>query len=410
VSDLEKQEAASMLSLLGSFLIRAGEVTTRVNRGVEEAAARRGLKAQSFSVPGGLFVRVDGAAPGAAVDFATANAAPLRLDQVDALYGLLKRLRTSEVPSAEVTSALHRIDGMPHRFSPVTIVIGHMLLTVGFGLLLQHATWQAVAAYAVLGIGTGILLAASRTALISNIMRVGAGIGVSAAAVRLAGPLTGESPAHMLIPPLVALLPGPALTAGTIDLATGAPVAGVARLAGAVNDLLLLALGILVGIKLAGPAAAIDPQVTLPGGWGAWLGVLALGCGYVLYRSAPAGVLPWLLAALCAERLAQLAGTWVAGPVLGSFTAGVILPLAAATAERRSEFPAKVIFLPSFWMLVPGAIGLTAVSRLFVTRSGGNLSDLITAAVTLLAVVLGIIIGARLTTRHPVVVRDQVPD
>jgi uncharacterized membrane protein YjjP (DUF1212 family)/uncharacterized membrane protein YjjB (DUF3815 family) len=399
-----------MLSLLGSFLIRAGEVTARVNSGVEDVGARRGLQAESFAVPGGLFVRVDGAAPGAAVDFAKANLAPLRLDQVNALYELLKRLRTTEVPLAEVTSALHRIDSMPHRFSPVTVITGHMLMTVGFGLLLHHATWAAVAAFAVLGIAVGIPLAAARTTLISNILRVGAAIGVSAAAVRWAGPLTGESPAHMLIAPLVALLPGPALTTGTIDLATGAPVAGVARLAGAIYDLLLLALGILAGIHLASPAASVDPQVTLPSAWVAWLGVLALGCGYVLYRSAPAGLLPWLLAALCVERLAQLAGTWVTGPVLGSFTAGLVLPLAAAAVERSSDIPSKVIFLPAFWMLVPGAIGLTAVSRLFLTKSGGNLSDLITAAVTLLAVVLGIVISSRVTTRHPVVVRGQVPE
>lgn len=410
IGDPEKQETASMLCALGAFLIRAGEVSARVDRAVEDAAARRGLRARSFSIPTGLFVRLDGATPGAAVDFATADGGPLRLDQVSALYALLERLRASALPPAEVAEVLHRIDSMPHRFSPGTVVAGHVLMTVGFGVLLQHTTWAALAAYAVLGMGTGILLAAAdRSAIIFDVLLVLAAIGVSAVAVRWAGPLTGETPAHMLIPPLVALLPGAALTTGTIDLATGYALAGIARIAGAVNDLLLLALGILAGITLAAPAAAIRPHVLGPGSWAPWVGVLALGAGYALYRSAPPRALPWLLVALCAERLGQLAGTWIAGSAFGAFTAGLVLPLAAAAAERRSDLPSKVIFLPSFWMLVPGAIGLTAVSKLFTTESGGNLTDLITAVITVLAVTLGILIGARVIARNQVRVRDPVP-
>ncbi len=181
-----------------------------------------------------------------------------------------------------------------------------------------------------------------------------------------------------------------------MELAIGSALVGVARLALGINVLMLLALGILVGVTLAAPAVPESPAGPTLGAWAPWAGVLALGIGFLLYRNAPPRTLPWLLLALCAERLAQLAGSWAAGPAFSSFTGGLVLPVVAAVAARRSRLPAEVIFLPSFWMLVPGAIGLAAVSRLFVTRSGGNLSDLITAIISVLAVTLGIVISSRL--------------
>lgn len=287
---------------------------------------------------------------------------------------------------------------MPPRFRPRTIVTGHVLMTVGLGLLLQHSTWAAVVSYAILGLGVGTLVAfAARFTTLAAIVPMAAAIGVSAVAVRWAASLTGEDAADMLIPPLVSFLPGAALTTGAIELATNSALAGIARIASGINDLLLLALGILAGVTLGAPGAAPVPHFTGPviGSWAPWAGLLALGVGFALFRSAPPRALPWLVAALCAERLALLAGTWIADSAFGAFTAGLILPLVAAAAARQSSMPPEVIFLPSFWLVVPGAIGLTAVSALFTTKGAGNLTDVITATIAVLAVSLGILTTAR---------------
>jgi uncharacterized membrane protein YjjB (DUF3815 family) len=115
-------------------------------------------------------------------------------------------------------------------------------------------------------------------------------------------------------------------------------------------------------------------------------------------------------AVLCAERLAELAGTRVAGAAIAAFTAGVVLPvIAAAAAEGPADLPPQVIFLPSLWMLVPGAIGLTAVTALLTTRSADDLTDVVTAITAVLAVSLGILPSSRVLAPRQARVGDPGP-
>jgi uncharacterized membrane protein YjjB (DUF3815 family) len=76
--------------------------------------------------------------------------------------------------------------------------------------------------------------------------------------------------------------------------------------------------------------------------------------------------------------------------------AGLLLPAAAWIVSRRSDFPSAVISLPSFWMLVPGALGLSATSAIFQTRSAGNITDLVTSIIVVVALTQGIMVASRL--------------
>jgi len=60
--------------------------------------------------------------------------------------------------------------------------------------------------------------------------------------------------------------------------------------------------------------------------------------------------------------------------------------------------------------MVPGAIGLAAVSAIFTTRSAGNLSDVITVITTVLAVTLGIVTSSRALTPSQIEVRPGTSD
>lgn len=72
-----------MLNTLGTVLIRAGEVTAQVDRAIRDVAARCGLRARSFTIPSGLFVRVGGdqRAAESSDDFAVAQGPAFRLDR-----------------------------------------------------------------------------------------------------------------------------------------------------------------------------------------------------------------------------------------------------------------------------------------------------------------------------------------
>jgi uncharacterized membrane protein YjjP (DUF1212 family) len=388
---------ASLLCELGVELLRAGEQTTQVQTELRDVAARYGMRARAFVVPTGLFVRVDRLAAGAEgeLDFAPVAGPGLRLDQVQLLRNLLDRMKREPVPFEQVRAALHRERSLPQRFSPAATVVGYLLLTVGLGAVL-HATWAAVAGYAVLGAGVGVLrlLVGRYLPTAATVLPVAAAILVTALALRFAGPVLHETPGNLFIPPLIAFLPGAALTLGAIELAAGDAISGVARLAAAGNVLLLLGLGILVGTEIVHAHPIGQPVPGQLGRWASWCGVLLLGAGFTLYHSAPARTLGWLTGALLLERAVQQAGSALGGAALGAFAAGMLLPPMADWVQRHHRVPDQVVFLPCFWMLVPGSSGLSGVSQLLQQHNANSLASLLDTAITVIAIALGILVGA----------------
>ncbi|MFD7324393.1 threonine/serine exporter family protein [Streptomyces sp. NPDC059875] len=405
------RDLAALLCELGSELLRAGERTAEVELTLRDIAARYGMRAGCFVVPTGLFVRVGGGPDGRGgeLDFTPVEGPDLRLDQVETLQSLVQRMRDEEMPFEEVRRELREEQAQPERFSPATTVLGYVLLTVGLGVI-RHATVAAVLGYVVLGAGVGVLrLFGDRLPAARSALPVVAAVLVTAVSLRWAGPLLHEVPTVLYVPPLIAFLPGSALTLGAIELATGAALSGIARLAGAVNVLLLLALGILVGTEFVRARPVGGPQSETLGAWATWVGVLLLGFGFLLYFSAPQRVIGWLLAALLVERFVQSAATDLAGATFGAFAAGMLLPPMAAWIERRSHTPDQVVFLPCFWLLVPGAVGLTSVSELIVERGAGGLSNLVDTVVTVAAIALGILVGAGLERRPRLRIGEPAP-
>ncbi|MFI6478875.1 threonine/serine exporter ThrE family protein [Nonomuraea sp. NPDC050663] len=401
---------ADLLCRLGGALLQGGELTSEVMATLGDVAARYGVRARCFVVPTGLFVRV-GEGDTAAMDFVPVTGDQLRLDQVQELYSLVRRLRARTVPIDEAREALARVVNLPTRLSPVTSVAGYAILTVGLGLL-QHPTPVAVLGWAALGAVVGVLqLLGARFRALATAMPVVAAAAVTWTAMRWAGPLLDMNPEDLLIPPLIAFLPGAALTMGTIELATGAIISGMARLASAANVLLLLAFGILVGSTLAsGDRTAPLPAQDGLGGWAPWIGVLLLGLGFLIFYSARPRVLPWLLACLLLERAVQVAGAGVAGGFFGAFAAGLIIPVVTMLVERRTDTPSQVLYLPSFWMLVPGATGLAGVSELISGQDATGLANLLETVITMVSIALGIMVGASLLPRTRVTVADVSGD
>ncbi|MFG2824983.1 threonine/serine exporter ThrE family protein [Kitasatospora sp. NPDC048365] len=396
------RELAALLCAVGVEMLRAGTRTEAVAADLGDIAARYGTRARSFVVPTGLFVRVgtdpDGA--GAELDFAPVSGPDLRLDQVQALQDLVERMRAEEVPLKEAWAALERERSLPQRFSPTATVAGHTLLTVGLGVVL-HAMLPAVVGYAVLGAAVGMLrLVAGRfLPAAAAVLPVAAAIMVTGLALSFAGPVLHESPSSLVIAPLIAFLPGAALTMGAIELATGDVLSGVARLAGAANVLMLLALGILVGTEIVDPAPVGRPAPHTLGAWAGWSGVLLMAVGFTLFFSAPARTLGWLAAALLLVHLAQTVGTAVGGAAFGAFAAGMLLPPPATWVARHRKVPDQVVFLPCFWLLVPGSSGLTGFSELLLKHTAQSLVTLVTTLVTVAAIALGVLVGAGLQRR-----------
>jgi uncharacterized membrane protein YjjB (DUF3815 family) len=203
-----------------------------------------------------------------------------------------------------------------------------------------------------------------------------------------------------LIAPLVTFLPGGMLTTATIELASGEMVAGASRLVFGSVQLLLLAFGIVAGVELAGlPSEAVlhDAEANLLGWWAPWLGVLVFGFAAAVYFSAPPGALPWLMLVLLSAWIGQLAGDQLfGGDVSGFFGALVMTPVALTVARMPSGPPSQVTFLPAFWLLVPGAIGLIGVTEVVGNPATASIEDLVKPVGSIISIALGVLTGASL--------------
>jgi uncharacterized membrane protein YjjB (DUF3815 family) len=243
-----------------------------------------------------------------------------------------------------------------------------------------------------------VLVARGRQALMV-LVPVIAAIAVSALAFEAVKHGIADPGLRALIAPLVTFLPGGVLTTATVELASGEMVAGASRLVFGSVQLLLLAFGIVAGIELAGlPSEALqDEQSDLLGWWAPWLGVAVFGVAAAVFFSAPRGALPWLMVVLLTAWLGQVVGErLVGGAVSGFFGALAMTPVALAIARMPGGPPSQVTFLPAFWLLVPGALGLIGMTEIVGDPATATLEDLVEPIGAIVSVALGVLAGVSL--------------
>jgi uncharacterized membrane protein YjjB (DUF3815 family) len=215
---------------------------------------------------------------------------------------------------------------------------------------------------------------------------------------------------RLIIPPLVTFLPGALLTMATVDLAMGETVTGASRFVAGILQLALLAIAIVVGAAIAGnshngPIAGSAAQNW--SSWQAWLGVAIFGLAISVHDSAPRGALPWLLIVLFSAWIGQLIGKQFIDATLSGFVGGALMvPVAHAVARARTAPPAHVMFLPAFWLLVPGTIGLIGFTELVGNNPELATQNILFTIVSIPSVALGILVGT-MTVRGIRIARHQ---
>ena len=120
------------------------------------------------------------------------------------------------------------------------------------------------------------------------------------------------------------------------------------------------------------------------------------GVGVYLHFSAPRNSLLWmLLVLLLAFAAQQTAANFFGKPVSGFFGMLLATPLGYLIHLRFKGPPAMVTFLPSFWLLVPGALSLSSVKQMLSDRAAG-IDSLMTAVFVFVSIALGTLMGASL--------------
>ncbi|MFC4373961.1 threonine/serine exporter ThrE family protein [Nocardia halotolerans] len=396
----------NLLCRLGVALVGAGETSAGVQQRLDKLSKRYGTDNIHFMVlPTAVFVRVR-TDEGSVVDMLDARVGTLPLDQIAGLYRLLDKLQRDGPPPAQASLELDRILTAKPGSPPWLILLGHVVLTVGLGMMLNPGA-RALVGYVVLGLVVGLLTQlADKVRLLSMALPVVASALVAVLAFGFPGTLSGGQPQQLLIPAVATLLPGAMLTNGTIELATGSMVAGASRVVYGINMLFLLAFGLYVGLSVLGPLHSAPVSDARLGWWAPFLGVLLIGYGHSWRSSAPQNSVGWLLGVLYITYLAQFFGKLMSGPLTGAFLGGLIaVPAAYLIQHRKHAPPAQVAFLPAFWMLVPGGISLTGISELVMhtqadTATGG-LEMIVSALLSVMSIALGVMVGSGLIASHP---------
>ena len=236
--------------------------------------------------------------------------------------------------------------------------------------------------------------------MLALVLPVFAATVVTAVVFHWVAPALDSPPLEIVIPSLVTFLPGAALTMATVELSTGDMLAGSARLVYGLERLLILTFGIALGAEIAGlPPVSGQPAPAL-GFWAPWVGVLVFGVGQFIASSAPRRTLGWLLVVLYVGYGVQALSGRLVGPLGASFlAAAVVLPVCYAIQSRRSGPPVPVTFLPTFWLLVPGALGLEGVAQIVGADQAAGLGDFLNALLSIVAIAVGVVVGSGLSER-----------
>lgn len=395
-----KPDTAVLLEFLfrlGQAYVGSSEQTAQVELILRRIATANGARrARVLAFPTAIFITLhDGEEE--RVTLAEGPLEPLRLDQTAEVYRLGAAAQNGEIDPREGLERLAAILRQAPRFGAFGGIVGHAILTIGLAMVLSPTVTGLVSAGA-LGAAVGALKVVNRNRpLLALPLPVAAAALVSALVFGAAASGLPVDPTQLLVAPLVTFLPGVMLTMAMVELAYGDMISGSSRLVTGFVHLVLLAFGLAAGALLVGyrieelllPTRAAEAVPWVP-----WLGVIVFGIGAHLHFSAPRASLPWMLGVLLLVFAAQRAAAgFVPDQVSGFFGMLVAMPLGYLVQLRFSGPPAMVTFLPSFWIVVPGSLGLVSVTRMLSDRAAG-VDELVTVLVVLVSVALGTLMGA----------------
>lgn len=382
-------EVAVMLRELGIALLEVEQPTQLVvGRLVRIGANYTREKVRVVALPTALVVQVGSVG----YEVEVSNRSTIQLDLAGRVDDIAEIASVGAITPADAVAAVEAARAMQPRFGPIPTVLAYAVTTVGFGMVI-NPTWAALPGYLFLGlvVGAVVLLGRPFPALSPILPTLSAAL-VTILATWFVADAANDGLLRVISPPLVAMLPGMALTIGSMELASSEIVAGASRLIYGVTQLMLLVFGVGLGMHIAG---RVDPQDPSPqmGGWALYVAILVVAAGLYVYLSAPKGSLVWLVAAIGVALIGQqIGGLTLPASYSGAVGAFLVVPFAMLASRIRSSPPAVVMMLASFWALVPGALSFVSLSEA-ATGGPASVTTLGTTVAAIFSIALGTLAG-----------------
>lgn len=396
--EADNRDLLEFMYRLGQAYLACGEQTAQVELLLRRVASARGVRrSRVVAFPTALFITL--VEPDAErVTVAEGPLQTLRLDQIADVYNLGAQAVEGAVDPRDGLTRLNDILRSPPRFGPAGSIAGHTVLTVGLAMVLAPSGLNLAVA-AVLGLVVGVIkvVTRNRPVLAAPLSVVVAAVVSGLVFLAIERGLE-VNPIHVLIPPLITFLPGAMVTTGMIELAYGDMVSGASRLVAGLVNLVLLAFGLAAGALIAGYSAAslVESGAALAAHapWAPLAGVIAFGLGVFVHFSAPRRSLWWLLLVLLITFATQRFAYLAFGPVISGFFGSLVATPAGYLIEKQFKGPPSMVtFLPAFWLLVPGSVGLISVTHMLSDRDAG-MEGLVNALFAFASIALGTLVGA----------------
>lgn len=395
-SPADRRDLMRFLTVLGEAMLDISAPLIQVNYTLRKVATVGGEpRAAIITLPTALLVSVPDVDDTSTAAIG-AGERDIDLGQMQGITEVADQASDGRLGPRDGLARLSAIADADYPYPAMVQVAGYAAMSVGLALLLGANALDLLVA-AVLGALTAVVLRwTSRIESIYSAMVVlGMAFAVAVITFLLARTGWDLNLLAALVPPLITFLPGAQLTNGTIDLVTKQIVSGTARIAAGLMQLVLLAVGITAAAALLGVPASLSrtSDQSSFGPLAPWAGVIIYGMGLVYYKAARPGARRWILLVLVVAYAGQVVGGVLFGSAVSAMVGAFFMtPAAMIVSTRPTGLPTLVSFLPAFWLLVPGALGLVGVT----TAVGGGstaVATLVTTGTTLVTISLGVLAG-----------------
>lgn len=398
-----------VLGELGVLMLEAGASVGEVRRSLERSGP------VTASVLAGTVVVTD--RRGGASTLVASAGDDLTFEQAAHASRLARLVEAGAVGLGQVPDRIAAVRAVRRRFPRTEQVAGSALVAGGLALV-TRCPWWAVLVALVVGAGVGTLARLlgrleGGAAVLPFVVALASTLAVGAVA---AAASWEPIPLFAVCAPIAILVPGALITNALLDLTATDVVTGSGRLVYGLLVLALMALGIFAGAHLTG--LAIDPASValvgqtagpapvdavgweqLPPVWSAWVGVAVLAAGVSLAFGSGARLGAISVVVMTATFTLLRALTPAVGEAAAAGAAAAVLFLVARWGERRTlALPAAATFQPAFLLLVPGTVGLVALTG---TDSRALTTSLITFAAICLGVKLAALVADNVPGRRP---------
>ena len=385
----DQADVAAMLREIGIALVEVEQPTQLVEgRLLQIAAQYTSEPVRVVVLPTMLMIQVG--TVGYEVDGSTHSS--LQLDMAGRIDDIASLAAVGAITPTDAIAAIEAARTLQPRFGPIATTIGYAVTTVGFGMVI-NPTWASLPGYLFLGLVVGAIVQLGRPfpGLNPMLPTLSAAI-VTILATWFVADTANDGLLRVIAPPLVATLPGMALTIGAMELASSQIISGASRLVYGIAQLAMLVFGVALGLHVAGEVLPQTPSTQM-GAWSLYVAIVVVAVGLYVYLSAPRGSLIWLVAAIGVALVGQaVAGRFVAAAYSGFIGAFLSVPFAMLAARIKTSPPAVVMMLAAFWSLVPGALSFESVTQ---AATGGNVgvASLGVTGAAILSIALGTVIG-----------------